>query len=82
MQLKRLYVHVLNSFHVFFKRKNIIIIIVYLVVLYVKKQKILVRERPQIFFNASTGAPAVLFNGVCPGRKYDYAYTMAQDLYQ
>ena len=40
------------------------------------------RERPQIFFNESTGKPAILFNGVCPGEKYDYAYTLAQFLGQ
>jgi hypothetical protein len=40
------------------------------------------RERPQIFFNETTGNPAILFNGVCPGEKYDYAYTLAQFLGQ
>jgi hypothetical protein len=40
------------------------------------------RERPQIFFNETTGKPAILFNGVCPGEKYDYAYTLAQFLDQ
>ena len=40
------------------------------------------RERPQIYFNESTGAPAVLFNGVCPGAKYTYAYTLAQAINQ
>ena len=40
------------------------------------------RERPQIYFNESTGEPALLFNGVCPGRKYDYAYTIAQPFVQ
>lgn len=36
------------------------------------------RERPHIYFNESTGQPALLFNGVCPGKKYGYAYTIAQ----
>ena len=40
------------------------------------------RERPQIFFNETTGAPAVLFTGVCPGQKYTYAYTLAQRIRQ
>ena len=40
------------------------------------------RERPQIYFNETTGEPAVLFNGVCPGAKYTYAYTLAQDINQ
>jgi len=40
------------------------------------------RERPQIFFNETTGKPAILFNGVCPGKKYTYAYTLAQHLNQ
>jgi len=40
------------------------------------------RERPQIYFNESTGAPAVLFNGVCPDKKYTYAYTLAQAINQ
>eukprot|EP00928_Gymnodinium_smaydae_P080033 TRINITY_DN63832_c0_g1_i1.p1 TRINITY_DN63832_c0_g1~~TRINITY_DN63832_c0_g1_i1.p1 ORF type:complete len:404 (-),score=3.48 TRINITY_DN63832_c0_g1_i1:124-1335(-) len=40
------------------------------------------RERPHIYFNESTGAPAILFNGVCPFDKYDYAYTIAQYLEQ
>ena len=36
------------------------------------------RERPHIYFNETTGKPALLFNGVCPGPKYTYAYTIAQ----
>ena len=40
------------------------------------------RERPQIYFNETTGEPAVLFNGVCPGKKYTYAYTLGQRLNQ
>jgi len=40
------------------------------------------RERPQIYFNESTGEPAMLFNGVCPGKKYTYAYTFAQQINQ
>ena len=36
------------------------------------------RERPHVFFNESTGEPALLFNGVCPGQKYGYVYTIAQ----
>lgn len=40
------------------------------------------RERPQIYFNETTGEPAILFNGVCPGAKYTYAYTLAQNIYQ
>ena len=40
------------------------------------------RERPQLYFNATTGEPAVLFNGVCPGKKYTYAYTLGQRLNQ
>eukprot|EP00927_Polykrikos_kofoidii_P074535 TRINITY_DN70535_c0_g1_i1.p1 TRINITY_DN70535_c0_g1~~TRINITY_DN70535_c0_g1_i1.p1 ORF type:complete len:293 (-),score=30.57 TRINITY_DN70535_c0_g1_i1:59-850(-) len=40
------------------------------------------RERPHILFNESTGEPAILFNGVCPGAKYDYAYTLAQYIHQ
>ena len=40
------------------------------------------RERPQIFHNESTGAPALLFNGVCPGLKYTYGYTIAQGIVQ
>ena len=40
------------------------------------------RERPMIYFNESTGAPALLLNGVCPGEKYKYAYTMGQELNQ
>ena len=38
------------------------------------------RERPQLFFNHTTGEPVMLFNGVCPGEKYTYAYTLAQRL--
>lgn len=40
------------------------------------------RERPHVYFNESTGQPAILFNGVCPFKKYDYAYTIAQFLEQ
>jgi len=40
------------------------------------------RERPQIYFNETTGNPAILFNGVCPGVKYTYAYTLAQKINQ
>ena len=40
------------------------------------------RERPQIYFNESTSQPAMLLTGVCPGEKYTYAYTLAQDIYQ
>jgi hypothetical protein len=40
------------------------------------------RERPQNFHNESTGAPALLFNGVCPGLKYTYGYTIAQGIVQ
>ena len=40
------------------------------------------RERPNIYFNVTTGEPAVLFNGVCPGTKYDYAYTIGQQINQ
>ena len=40
------------------------------------------RERPWIFFNTTTGAPALLFNGVCPGKKYTYAFTLVQRIRQ
>ena len=42
------------------------------------------RERPQIFFNESTGRPALLFTGVAPpGSKfYGYTYTHAQKIRQ
>lgn len=42
------------------------------------------RERPQIFFNASTGAPAILFTGVAPpgGAFYGFTYTHAQRIQQ
>ena len=40
------------------------------------------RERPRIFFNETTGRPAMLFNGVCPGKKYTYSYTLSQDIRQ
>eukprot|EP01063_Lacrimia_lanifica_P001128 TRINITY_DN10547_c0_g1_i1.p1 TRINITY_DN10547_c0_g1~~TRINITY_DN10547_c0_g1_i1.p1 ORF type:complete len:382 (+),score=71.61 TRINITY_DN10547_c0_g1_i1:103-1248(+) len=40
------------------------------------------RERPWIYFNETTGRPAVLFTGVCPGVKYTYAYTLAQRIEQ
>jgi hypothetical protein len=42
------------------------------------------RERPQIFFNETTGLPAILFTGVAPpGAKfYGYTYTHAQRINQ
>ena len=37
------------------------------------------RERPKILFNATTGAPAVLYNGVCPGSgNTNGCFTVAQ----
>jgi hypothetical protein len=37
------------------------------------------RERPKILFNATTGLPAVLYNGVCPGSgNTDGCFTVAQ----
>ena len=42
------------------------------------------RERPQLFFNETSGAPAILFTGVAPpGAKfYGYTYTHAQRIRQ
>ena len=42
------------------------------------------RERPQIFFNESTGQPALLFTGVAPpwAKFYGYTYTHAQPIRQ
>jgi hypothetical protein len=42
------------------------------------------RERPQLWFNESTGAPALLFTGVAPpgAHFYGYTYTMSQRIQQ
>ena len=42
------------------------------------------RERPQLWFNETTGEPALLFTGVAPpGSKfYGYTYTLAQRVQQ
>jgi hypothetical protein len=42
------------------------------------------RERPQIFFNETTGRPAILFTGVAPpwAKFYGYTYTHAQRIRQ
>jgi hypothetical protein len=38
------------------------------------------RERPQIWFDETTGAPSILFTGVAPPGAgfYGYTYTFAQ----
>lgn len=35
------------------------------------------RERPKLLFNATTGAPAVLYNGVCPPDSRNNCFTLA-----
>merc|ERR1712125_42212 len=40
------------------------------------------RERPQVFFDESTGEPSILFTGVAPpgAEMYGYTYTFAQKI--